>query len=42
MLNRFAAGRWMPVNHDADGSLDLYVQSQTADRPPSGAVQQRR
>jgi hypothetical protein len=28
-LNRFAVSSWMPFEHNADGSLDLYFQSQS-------------
>jgi hypothetical protein len=28
-LNRFAVSSWMPFKHNADGSLDLYFQSQS-------------
>ena len=28
-LNRFAVSSWMPFRYDADGSLDLYIQSES-------------
>jgi hypothetical protein len=28
-LNRFAVSSWMPFNHNADGSLDLYLQNES-------------
>jgi hypothetical protein len=28
-LNRFAVSSWMPFKYDADGSLDLYFQSES-------------
>jgi hypothetical protein len=35
-LNRFALSSWMPLQHNPDGSLDLYVQNQNPGKDREG------